>query len=82
MGCSPHAGDQISEASKAHIRGTEKGLLALHPDDTLNDPDFHIFYHAPVLIISPASELARWGEHPMGLFSFQCMIGQLLLKTF
>jgi nitroreductase len=43
--------DQISEASKAHIRGTEKGLLALHPHDTLNDPNFHIFYHAPALIV-------------------------------
>ena len=43
--------DQISESSKAHVRGTEKGLLALHPHDTLNDPDFHIFYHAPALIV-------------------------------
>ena len=46
--------NQISEASKAHIRGTEKGSLALHPDDSLNDPDFHIFYHAPVLIVISA----------------------------
>jgi len=43
--------DKISEASKAHIRGTEKGVLALHPHDTLSDPNFHIFYHAPVLIV-------------------------------
>ena len=46
--------DQISEASKAHIRGTDKGSLALHPHDTLNDPDFHIFYHAPALILISA----------------------------
>ena len=46
--------DRISESSKAHIRGTEKGSLSLHPHDALNDPDFHIFYHAPVLIVISA----------------------------
>jgi nitroreductase len=48
--------DQISESSKAHVRGTEKNSLALHTHDTLSDPDFHIFYHAPVLIVISAEQ--------------------------
>ncbi len=65
--------DQISESSKAHIRGTEKGLLALHPHDSLNDPDFHIFYHAPVLIVISA-EQGDWAVENAALAAENLML--------
>jgi len=65
--------DQISESSKAHVRGTEKGLLALHPHDTLNDPDFHIFYHAPVLIVISA-EQGDWAVENAALAAENLML--------
>ncbi|HUB66208.1 MAG TPA: nitroreductase [Candidatus Methylacidiphilales bacterium] len=46
--------DQISEASKAHIRAMEKSSLSLHFHTTVGKPDFHIFYHAPALIVISA----------------------------
>ena len=46
--------NQISEASKAHLRAIEHASLALHPNDALSDPNFHIFYHAPVLVVISA----------------------------
>lgn len=47
--------DQISEASKAYLRATEKSSLTLHHHSSFDDPDFHIFYHAPVLIVISAT---------------------------
>ena len=65
--------DQISESSKAHIRGTEKSLLALHPHDSLNDPDFHVFYHAPVLIVISA-EQGDWAVENAALAAENLML--------
>jgi nitroreductase len=65
--------DQISESSKAHIRGTEKGLLALHPHDTLNDPNFHVFYHAPILIVISA-EQGDWAVENAALAAENLML--------
>ena len=64
---------QISESSKAHIRGTEKGLLVLHPHDTLNDPDFHVFYHAPSLIVISA-EQGDWAVENVALAAENLML--------
>src|SRR3989304_6098796 len=41
---------QISDQAKAHLLKASLGAPA-HPfRDMLNDPQFHIFYHAPVLV--------------------------------
>jgi nitroreductase len=65
--------DQISEAAKAHINATDNNLFSLHFSDTLNDPDFHIFYHAPVLIvISARSE--GWAVENAALASENLML--------
>ena len=65
--------EQISESAKAHVRRTEKGLLALHPHDTLNDPNFHIFYHAPVLIVISA-ERGDWAVENAALAAENLML--------
>ena len=53
--------DRISQEAKAH-------MLATLPEDTqsdhfrtiLGDPDFHIFYHAPALILVSANAQGPW----------------------
>jgi hypothetical protein len=60
--------DQISDDSKAHMLTTlSPGLDTEHFRTLLEDPTFHIFYHAPVLILirrSPtthgSSTFVRW----------------------
>ncbi|EXS68574.1 MULTISPECIES: nitroreductase family protein [unclassified Sphingobium] len=43
--------DRISAAAKAHMIETmPSGSFPEHLHETLGSPDFHIFYHAPVLI--------------------------------
>ena len=51
--------DTISREAKAHmVRTTPVGLMSHHFSEILNDPNFHIFYHAPALIlISTVSEI-------------------------
>ena len=48
--------DSISAASKAHMLATIKEDAAPHGfREYLSDPNFHIFYHAPVLVLISAS---------------------------
>lgn len=43
--------DRISAAAKAHMVETmPRGFFPEHLHETLESPDFHIFYHAPALI--------------------------------
>ena len=50
--------DRLSSAAKAHLAAADEGAQgADHFKVLLANPDFHIFYHAPVLIlISAAAE--------------------------
>ena len=52
-----HLLDRISQAAKAHM------LAGQHADrfrDHLSDQDFHIFYHAPALILISAAKQGPW----------------------
>jgi nitroreductase len=53
--------DRISDAAKAHMLATMVASPhAEHFAALLNDPSFHIFYHAPVLILISASAQGPW----------------------
>jgi nitroreductase len=52
---------QISAAAKVHMLATlPTSPHSEHFRSRLTDPDFHIFYHAPVLILISAAEQGPW----------------------
>jgi nitroreductase len=51
----------ISRNAKAHMLATTPaGLLSHHFSEILVDPQFDIFYHAPVLIVISAPGISPW----------------------
>lgn len=53
--------DALSEESKRHMLGSlPAGIHAENFRARLQDPAFHIFYHAPVLIIISGAEAGPW----------------------
>jgi nitroreductase len=53
--------ERISRDAKAHMLATmPAGSRSDHFRSLLNDPDFHIFYRAPVLILISAIEEGPW----------------------
>jgi len=50
----------ISESAKRHMLATMPSRHAERFRSRLTDPNFHVFYHAPVLIIISAKEDAPW----------------------
>ncbi len=53
--------DRISREAKAHMLATmQAGHHSDHFRSLLDDPDFHIFYHAPVLILISAAAEGPW----------------------
>jgi nitroreductase len=51
---------RISDHAKAHLSRASLGAPA-HPfRDMLNDPQFHIFYRAPVLVVIAACQPTDW----------------------
>jgi len=65
---------QISAESKAHmLKTTPAGLLSHHFDKILNDPSFHIFYHAPVLIVI-CSITTSWATEDCALAAENLML--------
>ncbi len=53
--------DRISRDAKSHMLATlEAGAHAEHFRPLLGDPNFHIFYRAPVLILISAREQGPW----------------------
>jgi nitroreductase len=52
--------DRISTAAKAHMTGTVPSVsFPEHLHESLESPDFHVFYHAPVLITISA-RMGAW----------------------
>ena len=52
---------RISRESKAHMmRTTVAGAISHHFEQILTDENFHIFYHAPALILIAAVQPSRW----------------------
>ena len=53
--------DRVSRGAKAHMLETMVGSShAEHFRARLSDPNFQVFYHAPVLILISASEQGPW----------------------
>jgi len=53
--------DRISRDAKSHMLATmPPGLHSDHFRSLLSDADFHIFYHAPVLIVIAAAAQGPW----------------------
>lgn len=53
--------DRISQEAKAHmLRTTPAGLLSHHFSEILSDQTFHIFYHAPALIVISSRSEGPW----------------------
>jgi nitroreductase len=52
---------RISTEAKAHMpKTTPAGLISHHFQEILNDPQFHVFYHAPVLIVIASVTEGPW----------------------
>ncbi len=53
--------DRVSREAKSHMTATMSGNPhAAHLQSRLDDPNFHIFYHAPVLILISANAPGPW----------------------
>lgn len=53
--------DRISTEAKAWmLKSTPAGLLSHHFQETLGNPNFHIFYHAPALIVIAGKSDGPW----------------------
>jgi nitroreductase len=64
----------ISDRAKAHLLKASLGAAA-HPfRDMLNDPKFHIFYHAPALIVIAAAQPTDWAVEDCALAAENLML--------
>src|SRR3970282_2472490 len=64
----------ISDQAKAHLLKASLGAPA-HPfRDMLNDPAFHIFYHAPVLVVIAAAQPTDWAVEDCALAAENLML--------
>jgi nitroreductase len=52
--------DRISNDAKAHILRTSQAALSHHFQAILSDPNFHIFYNAPALILISSVTESPW----------------------
>ncbi|MGA8170561.1 MAG: nitroreductase [Methylocystis sp.] len=87
--------DRISRDAKAHMLSVRPHALPAHLYESLGKPDFHVFYHAPVLIAIAAIEQGPWiaedcalaaenlmlAAHGMGLGSCWIGLAQAWLDT-
>jgi len=65
---------RISDQAKAHFLKASLGAPA-HPfRDMLNDPTFHIFYHAPALVVIAAAEPTDWAVEDCALAAQNLML--------
>jgi nitroreductase len=65
---------RISDRAKAHLLKASLGA-PVHPfREMLNDPKFHIFYHAPVLIVIAAAEPTDWAVEDCALAAENLML--------
>jgi nitroreductase len=65
---------RISDQAKAHFLKASLAAPA-HPfRDMLNDPKFHIFYHAPALVVIAAAEPTDWAIEDCALAAENLML--------
>ena len=91
----PRLLDRMSHDAKAHMVNVRPAALPAHLYESLASPDFHVFYHAPVLIVISAIERGPWiaedcalaaenlmlAAHGMGLGSCWIGLAQAWLDT-
>jgi nitroreductase len=66
--------DRISDASKAYaLAAMAPGALPPHLGERLEDPEFHIFYHAPALIVI-AARSGAWAVEDATLVAENLML--------
>jgi nitroreductase len=64
----------ISDQAKVHLLKASLGAPA-HPfRDMLNDPKFHIFYYAPVLVVIAAAQPTDWAVEDCALAAQNLML--------
>lgn len=67
--------DDISTRSKAWMLGAASDISSSdHFRDILRDPHFHLFYHAPVLIVISTSTTAQWSVEDCSLAAQNLML--------
>ncbi len=65
----------ISRESKAYtLRHSPVGLVSHHFEQILNDPNFDIFYHAPVLIVISTATEIPWSVEDCSLAAENLML--------
>ena len=64
----------ISDQAKAHLLKASLTPPAQRYRDMLADPNFHIFYHAPVLIVICAVDAGDWGVEDCALAAENLML--------
>ena len=67
--------DQISRESKKHMLATlPAGAASAHFRSILSDPNFHIFYHAPVLVVISTVAPSQWDVEDCALAAENLML--------
>ncbi|MGA7546066.1 MAG: nitroreductase [Methyloceanibacter sp.] len=64
----------ISDRAKVHMLKSPLAASASHYHDMLSDPNFQIFYHAPVLIVICAVDAGDWGVEDCALAAENLML--------
>ncbi len=70
----PSVLDRLAAEAKTHMLATMPAEHARHFRPRLSDPDFHIFYHAPALIVISASAKGSWIEEDCALAAENLML--------
>jgi nitroreductase len=66
---------RISREAKAHmLKNTPAALISHHFNEILNDPNFDIFYHAPVLVVISAVADIPWAVEDCALAAENFML--------
>lgn len=66
---------RISTAAKAHVlKAPPANLSAHHLQDLLGNPDFHIFYHAPALVVISSARGGPWAVENCALAAENLML--------
>ncbi len=69
--------DRMSREAKAYMTTSKPLDLPEHLYEKLADPAFHVFYHAPVLILISAKKNAPWGAEDCALAAQNIMLAAL-----
>jgi nitroreductase len=65
---------RISTEAKAHMLRTSMAAASHHFQGLLSNPDFHIFYHAPALIVISAETEGPWAAENCALAAENLML--------